>query len=62
MIVKVSTKGKEKELDRAIRTLRTYYQRAMDSNKIPPGFITNPLAWALYQTWRDVDARRERNA
>ncbi len=58
MIVKVSTRTKkETDLEKAIRTIKTYYQRALDTNKIHPGFIQKPIAWALYQTWRDIDAK-----
>ena len=39
-----------RELETAIQFLREQYERA---KKID--FIHNPLAWALYQTWRHVD-------
>ena len=56
MIVKVSTRTKkETDLEKAIRILKSYYQRALDTNEIHPGFIKNPIAWAIYQTWREVD-------
>ena len=38
------------ELDKAIKFLREQYERAQDIE-----YICNPLAWALYQTWRHVD-------
>jgi hypothetical protein len=38
------------ELDKAIKFLREQYERAKRIE-----FIHNPLAWALYQTWRHVD-------
>lgn len=38
------------ELDKAIQFLREQYERAQQIE-----FIHNPLAWALYQTWRHVD-------
>jgi hypothetical protein len=39
------------ELDKAIQFLREQYERAKRIE-----FIHKPLAWALYQTWRHVDA------
>ena len=38
------------ELDKAIKFLREQYERAQRIE-----YIHNPLAWALYQTWRHVD-------
>lgn len=38
------------ELDKAIKFLREQYERAKRIE-----VIYNPLAWALYQTWRHVD-------
>lgn len=38
------------ELDKAIKYLREQYARAKRIED-----IRNPLAWALYQTWRHVD-------
>ena len=38
------------ELDKAIQFLREQYERAERIDA-----INNPLAWALYQTWRHVD-------
>lgn len=38
------------ELDKAIQFLREQYERAQRIED-----INNPLAWALYQTWRHVD-------
>ena len=38
------------EIDKAIQFLREQYERAKRIE-----FIHNPLAWALYQTWRHVD-------
>ena len=38
------------ELDKAIQFLREQYERAQRIE-----YIHNPLAWALYQTWRHVD-------
>ena len=38
------------ELDKAIKYLREQYARAQRIED-----IRNPLAWALYQTWRHVD-------
>lgn len=38
------------ELDKAIKYLREQYERAQRIEA-----IRNPLAWALYMTWRHVD-------
>jgi hypothetical protein len=38
------------ELDKAIIFLREQYERAQRIE-----YINDPLAWALYQTWRHVD-------
>lgn len=38
------------EIDKAIKFLREQYERAERIDA-----IYNPLAWALYQTWRHVD-------
>ena len=57
MTVNVSPRPRaETELDRAIRTLKENYERAQRQNALHPGIIRKPLAWALYRTWRGVDA------
>lgn len=43
-------------LEDAHRMLDELYQQAV---KNP--WIEKPLAWALYQVWREVDAEEERN-
>lgn len=57
MIVKVSTRGQETELERIIRIVRRNYQRAVEQNTLRPGFIRNPAAWALYKAWREMDVK-----
>lgn len=58
MTVKVSPHPREEtELERAVRILKEYYRDAEYQNAIHPGFIRNPLAWALYKTWRVFDKR-----
>jgi len=56
MITKVSVgPDKRTELEKAIRTLKKYYGIAVGVNEKQPGFIRNPIAWALYQTWKEKD-------
>ena len=56
MIVRVSTR-KQTELDRVLAKVKKYYKQAQETNALHPGFIKKPGAWALYQAWRDVDAK-----
>ena len=42
-------------IDKAIEYLREQYERALNMKH-----IHNPLAWALYQTWRWVDEMKGR--
>lgn len=39
-------------LDQAIEMLRRIYNKAKDAS-----FVRNPLAYALYQTWKAVDRK-----
>lgn len=56
MITKVSIgQDKRTELDKVIRTLKKYHGIAVGVNEKQPGFIRNPIAWALYQTWKEKD-------
>ena len=40
------------EMQKAITKLWKNYDKALDCD-----FIQNPLAWALYQTWKEIDGR-----
>ena len=42
------------ELERVIRTLKKEYARAKTI-----AYVTNPIAWALYHTWRSEDNRND---
>lgn len=44
--------SKERKLDRAIEMLRVQYEKALQME-----FVRNPLAYALYQTWKIIDKR-----
>lgn len=45
------------DLDKAIELLKSEYERAKKLE-----FVKNPLAYALYHTWKKVDnARQKRN-
>lgn len=41
--------------EKAIKKFQEYYDRATKMS-----FIRNPVAWALYQTWKDADRERPR--
>ncbi len=41
------------ELDQAINHLKKEYERAKGL-----AYVNNPLAWALYQTWKYFDRKR----
>lgn len=43
---------------KAVKLLKEYHKQADESNKARPGFIKNPVAWALYQVWREADKGR----
>lgn len=43
-----------RKLEKAIRRVRVLYVEAMHRAE-----IHNPLAWALYQVWREVDKDEE---
>lgn len=43
------------DLERAINELQKNYERAV---KIP--YVSSPIAWALYKTWRMEDTRTEK--
>jgi hypothetical protein len=59
MTVHVSPHPREEtELERALKIVKEYYRSAEYQNAIRPGFIRNPVAWALYQAWREADERR----
>ena len=42
------------ELERVIRTLKKEYARAKTI-----AYVINPIAWALYHTWRSEDNRND---
>jgi len=43
------------EMQKAITVLWKKYDMALDCD-----FIKNPLAWALYQTWKEVDGNEQK--
>lgn len=43
---------KEMTIDDAVELLKANYERAKAMQ-----FVRNPLAWALYYTWRECDTR-----
>ena len=47
-------------IHKAIRLLEENYRKAAQQNLMRPGFIRKPVAYALYQTWREVDAKEEK--
>ena len=46
------TRSQERKLDHAIRILEIKYQVALSKPD-----IKHPLAWALYQTWKEEDTK-----
>ena len=46
------TKSQERKLNNAIFQLKRYYELALGN-----GHIKHPLAWALYQTWKEEDTK-----
>ena len=42
-------------LEEAIKLLNWYYERAKNME-----YVQNPLAWALYQVWKEADKKRYR--
>ncbi|MBQ9211112.1 MAG: hypothetical protein IJ153_11065 [Clostridia bacterium] len=42
-------------IKKAVALLEKYHQQAENTNKVIPGFIKNPVAWALYQAWKEAD-------
>lgn len=46
------TKNQEQKLNNAIRILEIKYQVALSKPE-----IKYPLAWALYQTWKEEDKK-----
>jgi len=45
-------------IESAIKALKENYLRALELNYEHPNYIRNPVAWALYRTWRMVEQRR----
>jgi len=43
------------KIDNVIKILRENYKRAVNSD-----YVRKPIAWALYQTWREIDALEEK--
>lgn len=41
------------ELEKAIEMLKAEYERALNLE-----YVKMPLAWALYHTWKNVEARK----
>ena len=46
----------DRELEKAVATLRNNYERAKTLN-----YVYDPLAWALYQTWKEFDGKGKMN-
>lgn len=46
------TKSQERKLNQAIKTLKINYVVALEQPH-----INHPLAWALYQTWKEEDTK-----
>jgi hypothetical protein len=42
-------------IEKAVKLLKKYHKQAEDNNKVYPNFIKNPVAWALYQVWREAN-------
>lgn len=40
------------ELRKAAKLLEKNYERGLNGD-----YVRNPLAWALYQTWKEIDGR-----
>ena len=45
------------ELRKAVDLLHKNYEKALDSS-----YVRNPIAWALYHTWREVNENNSGNA
>ena len=45
----------DKTLAKAVTELRDNYERAKTLS-----YVNDPLAWALYQTWKDFDGKGKR--
>lgn len=43
-------KREDRELEKAIQRVRVYYVEAMHTPQ-----VHNPVAWALYQAWKEAD-------
>lgn len=43
-------------MEQAVRALHDNYQRALKNHT-----IDNPMAWALYKTWRMADKERKKS-
>lgn len=42
-------------IDKAIELLKAYYYAALENP-----FVEKKISWALYQTWKDVDAKEKK--
>lgn len=42
---------------KAVRLLKAYHKQAEEANEAHPGFIKNPVAFALYRVWREADKK-----
>ena len=51
-------KKRDPELQEAIDWLIKQYDEAKNVNCYRPGLIKNPVVYALYHTWRQMDDRR----
>lgn len=45
-----SIQPSDSKIENAIRVLRSKYNKALSQD-----YIRNPIAWALYQTWKECD-------
>ena len=50
----------EMTIDKATAAVKQFYKMALDTNNAYPGFIKNPVAWALYRAWREADEEAEK--
>lgn len=47
-------------IKKAAAVMEKYYQMALRTNSVFPGYIKNPVAWALYQTWKEADKQEKK--
>ena len=47
-------RAEDRKLEKAVTTLRKNYELAKTLK-----YVNDPLAWALYQTWKKFDSKRK---